>query len=305
MGKLKIAITGSTGLVGKATVNYFQSQGHNVYRLIRPSTHVPMLPNDIKWDVISQTVELEKLEGMDVVIHLAGASIAEKRWTPAYKKEIFDSRVLGTTFLCGMLYKLRNPPKVLLSASAVGYYGTHHQNEPLYETTPAGDDFLAKVCQEWEMATKGAELSGIRVVNMRFGCVLSKDAGALGKMLPIFKMGLGGNLGSGHQVFSWISVEDIPPAMLHIIEKAPHLKGAVNFVSPHSVTNQEFTKSVGNAVNRPTPFPALPFMLRMVMGEMADALLLSSQNVIPQRLTESGYVFKYPTIDKALQEIIR
>jgi uncharacterized protein (TIGR01777 family) len=305
MNKLKIAITGSTGFVGNTVVRYLESAGHSVYRILRPTSSRPPTPTDIRWDLVSQTIEQDKLEGMDVVIHLAGASLADHRWTPAFKKEIFDSRVLSTTFLCGILHQLRKPPKVLLSASAVGYYGMYHEREPLLEDAPPGNDFLANVCKEWEAATKGAELSAIRVIHMRTGAVLGKNGGALSKMLPIFKTGLGGPLGDGNQIFSWICVEEIPRAMLFLIEQAPRLSGPVNFVSPHPVPNKEFTKILGRALNKSTPFPAPPFALRLAMGEMADSLLLSSANVLPKRLTESGYVFEYPTLEKTFQTILK
>ena len=303
MNKFKIAVTGSTGLLGRAVVKYFKAQGHEVFRLIRPDSKVVSDKNDVIWDVISQRIDLEKLEGIDVVIHLAGENLAAHRWSNEFKDKILTSRVQGTTFLSGILFKLKNPPKVFLAASAVGYYGSHHGAEILDESSPQGEDFLAQLCMLWEEATKGAELAGIRVVNMRTAAVLGREGGALGKMLPIFRMGLGGPLGDGQQMFSWICVDEIPLAMEHIINSV-ELKGAVNLAAPNAVTNREFTDRLGRTLNRPTIFPIPAVAIRMMFGEMADAILLSSINAVPKKLTESGYRFKFSSLDETLKQCV-
>ena len=299
--KLRLAITGSTGMIGSAIVRYFENQGHVVYRILRPESPFQARDEDqIHWDIISKQMDLDRLENMDVVIHLTGANLAQKRWTKNFKQEILSSRRDSTTFLCEALYKLKNPPQILFSASAIGFYGCHHGLESLDENAIQGGDFLAQVCGEWEQATRGAELAGIRVIHMRMGAVISEKGGALAKMLPIFKLGLGGPIGSGRQIFSWIALDEIPLAIMHLITKASHIKGAVNFVSPDSVSNAEFSKMLGQVLNRPAFLSAPGFAMKMVFGEMADALLLSSSNVISKNLKNSGYQFQYPSLKETL-----
>ena len=305
MAGLKIAVTGATGFVGKAVVKYFRSQGATVYRLVRPHSNVEPEATDIAWDVVTQTIDLPKLEGMDAIIHLAGENIAGQRWTKAFKQKILESRVQGTTFLCGALYKLQNPPKVLISASASGYYGYHHGIEILSESAAPGTDFLAQVCQEWEQATKGAELAGIRVINLRMAAILGKESGALSKMLPIFKLGLGGPIGSGNQIFSWIALDEIPSIIDHLVRKATNIKGPINVASPFSVSNRDYTKTLGKVLKRPTAFPLPASICRVMFGEMADAILLASANLWPKKLEESGYVFKHGQLEQNLREILK
>lgn len=300
MSKLKIVVTGSTGFIGETVVAHFKNHGHSVCRLLRPNSKTQKDPTDIVWNPVTQTI-LPQLEGIDVVIHLAGENLSGQYWTPKFKTKILESRVQGTGALCRILARLKKSPKILLSASAIGYYGYDHVDEPLIEGLSSGKDFLANVCGEWEQATRDAELAGVRVVHMRFGAVLGKEGGALGKMLLPFKLGLGGPLGSGKQKLSWISVKEIPLAMEHLISH-PEIKGAVNFVAPQSVSNEEFTKTLGKVLNRPTVFPVPAFMLRLLFGEMADAILLSSANVVPEKLRETGYQFKYGELETALKE---
>ena len=284
---MKLLVTGSGGLVGSALLPVLRAAGHTVVRLIQNKP----AENEIEW------------EGLEAVIHLAGESIAANRWTAEIKKKIRDSRVLGTRFLCRTLAGLKNPPRVLISASAVGYYGDRG-NELLTEESPAGRGFLSQVCQEWEEAAKPAAEKGIRVVPLRFGMILSAEGGGLAKMLPPFRMGLGGRLGSGTQGMSWVSLEDVIGITQHVL-KNESLKGPVNAVAPQTVTNNEFTKTLGRVLSRPTPFPVPAAAVKLVFGEMADELLLASTRVIPKKLTDSGYLFKHPLLYQALSNALK
>jgi uncharacterized protein (TIGR01777 family) len=238
-----------------------------------------------------------------VVIHLAGESIASGRWTDEKKKKIVDSRVQGTTLLSDVLASLTKTPSTFISASAIGYYG-NRGDELLTEQSAPGDDFLAGVCTAWEKATSAAEAKGIRTIHARFGIILDKEGGALKQMLPPFRMGVGGKVGDGKQWMSWIALDDVVRGVKYLIDKTP-VKGAVNFVAPHPVTNAEFTKVLGRALSRPTIFPMPEFAARLAFGEMADALLLSSAKVQPKVLREHGFEFEFPTLQGALTKILR
>lgn len=298
---MRILVTGASGLVGSAIVRNLSSRGEEILQLVRSA------PNDsgreIRWNPLQGIEDSSRLEGLDAVIHLAGEPIAEGRWTQEKKRRIRDSRALGTKVLADALAALERKPSTFLSASAIGYYGTRGA-EVLTEESGPGDDFLARVCREWEEATETASRAGIRVVQMRFGVILSSKGGALVKMLTPFKLGLGGRLGSGEQYMSWIALEDVVGVVDHLLEKS-EVRGPVNTVAPHPVTNREFTKTLGAALSRPTLFPAPEFALRLAFGEMADVALLASQRVEPARLKESGYVFKYPELKGALQNILK
>ena len=233
---------------------------------------------------------------------MAGESIAEGRWTDEKKKRIRESRVKGTKLLGDAIANLTQPPKIFICASAIGYYG-NRGDEVLNEASAPGDDFLAKVCVEWEEATSLAAEKGIRVVKARFGVILDKNGGALAKMLPPFRMGLGGRVGSGKQWMSWIALDDVVGALEFVLENSA-LTGPVNFVAPRPVTNAEFTKALGKALSRPTIFPIPAFGVRLVFGEMADALLLASQRVQPERLTAAGYAFRFSELEKALPHVL-
>ncbi|HYN23987.1 MAG TPA: TIGR01777 family oxidoreductase, partial [Pyrinomonadaceae bacterium] len=276
---MKLLISGSHGLVGKALVKSLEAEGHEVFRLVR---HAPGSDSEIEWSPDRYSIALARLEGFDAVVHLAGESIASGRWDEEKKRKIRESRVKGTKLLSDALANLARPPKTLISASAVGYYG-NRGDELLTETSPPGDDFLAGVCIEWEHATAHAAEKGIRVVNTRFGIILDSEGGALAKMLTPFRMGVGGKIGSGKQWMSWIALDDVVGAIEYGLASET-LKGSVNFVAPKPVRNAEFTKTLGRVLSRPTIFPIPAFGARLVFGEMADALLLSSQRVEPMRL---------------------
>ncbi|MCB9747960.1 MAG: TIGR01777 family protein [Candidatus Omnitrophica bacterium] len=301
---MKIAITGSTGLVGEAAVVYFQRNGVQVTRLIRPTTKMANYQDVITWDYQKKVIDLKRLEGFDVVIHLAGANIADQRWTPEYKEIIRRSRVDSTQFLCDALAKLRHPPKVFLCASAVGYYGDGSAEVEFNEHTPRGKGFLGEVCHQWEQAAAALESSPkTRVVYMRLGAILSSKGGALVKMMPIFKLGLGGNIGNGQQMFSWIALDEIPRIMDYLIQN-PLAKGVVNLTAPQAVTNAEFTKVLGRVLHRPVILPLPAFAAKIMFGEMGEALLLGGAKVAPQKLIGLGYTFQYPDIETALKNLI-
>jgi uncharacterized protein (TIGR01777 family) len=291
-----VAITGATGLVGFALVASFESSGQRVLRLVRGASKAS---NDESiWDPGKGVAAPERLNGLQAVVHLAGENIAG-RWTEAKKRRIRDSRVAGTTNLCRTLASLHAPPKVLVCASAIGYYGDRG-DEILDESSSQGSGFLPDVCREWEAATEIAANAGIRVVNARLGVVLSRRGGALKPMLLPFKLGAGGKVGSGQQYWSWIDLDDVVAAIRHAIE-SEGLFGPVNVVAPHPCTNAEFTKVLGKVLHRPTVIPMPAFAARLALGEMADGLLLASARVIPRKLQETGFEFRFTDLAAALR----
>lgn len=295
---LKIAITGSTGLVGSALVPLLTTGGHHVRRMVRHDA----VGDDVLWNPNTGQVHGEGLEGLDAVVHLAGENIAGKRWNAAQKARIRDSRVDGTRLLCEALARRRQPPRVLVCASAIGFYG-HRGDDVLTEASAAGTGFLPDVCREWEAATRAAEQAGIRVVHLRFGIILSPRGGALAKMLLPFRLGGGGRLGSGRQWMSWIALDDALGAIYHALA-TPDVRGAVNAVAPHPVTNHDFTKTLGHVLHRPTVVPMPGFVAHLALGEMADELLLASTRVVPTVLEDSGYRFLYPELAGALGHLL-
>jgi uncharacterized protein len=290
---MRIAITGSTGLIGSALTPLFAQAGHEVVRLSRPGD----------WDPENRNVNLPAFRNIDVLVHLAGENIAGGRWTVARKRRIRESRTSGTRLIAETLSKLDPPPGAFISASAIGYYGDRG-DELLQETSAAGTGFLADVCQQWEASTAAATRAGIRVVHLRLGIVLSKRGGALAKMLLPFQLGMGGRIGSGLQYWSWISLEDACGVVEHCIQAAG-LHGPVNVVSPAAVTNLEFTRSLGRALRRPTIFPLPSFAARLVLGEMADPLLLASARVEPTKLLASRFVFRHRDLEPALRFLLQ
>jgi uncharacterized protein (TIGR01777 family) len=296
---MKILISGSHGLVGTNLIKLI-SPDHEVYRLVR---HYAESDSEIEWSPDRYSIALARLEGFDAVVHLAGESIAEGRWTDDKKKRIRESRVKGTRLLGDALANLSNPPKTFISASAIGYYGDRG-DEVLTENSEPGKDFLSEVCVEWEKATALATEKGIRVVNCRLGIVLDKDGGALAKMLPPFRMGVGGKIGSGKQWMSWIALDDVIGGIKFVLANDA-IKGPVNFVAPAPVTNAVFTKTLGKILSRPTIFPIPAFGVRLLFGEMADALLLSSQRVESAVLQNSGYFFKFAVLESALRHALK
>ncbi|HEX7998469.1 MAG TPA: TIGR01777 family oxidoreductase [Pyrinomonadaceae bacterium] len=297
---MKILVTGASGLVGTALLPALKAAGHEVYRLVRSAAD--RAANGINWNPSEGTIDAASLEGMEAAIHLAGENIAEGRWTDEKKRRIRESRVKGTRLLSETLAGLEQKPHTLLSASATGFYGDRG-DELLTEQSASGKDFLAEVCREWELATQPAAQSGMRVVNLRFGVILSAEGGALKKMLTPFKLGVGGKIGSGRQYMSWIGIDDAVGAILFALETET-LRGPVNVVSPQPVTNLEFTKTLGRVLSRPTIFSVPEFAARLAFGEVADALLLSSTRVVPLRLKEAGYQFKYPELELVMHHIV-
>lgn len=278
-------------MIGKNLYSHLQKAGHTVRRIVRG---IPQSSGDIAWNADTGDADTAALDGVDVVIHLAGEGISNQRWTPKVKQRIRTGRVQGTLGLCEAMARCQNKPKALICASAIGFYG-NRGDTALTESSPAGAGFLADVCREWEAACKPARDEGIRVINLRFGMVLTPTGGALKKMLLPFKLGLGGLVGNGRQFMSWVSLADV----LGIIEFAlitPALCGPVNAVAPGSVTNHDFTKALGQALHRPTFFPLPAFLARLMFGEMADELLLASTRVVPQALMQAGYGFKDPDL---------
>lgn len=300
-GVMKVLISGSTGLVGSALCTALVNGGHEISRLVResPRSRQP----EISWNPAKGAIDAGKLEGFNAVVHLAGENIASGRWTDAQKERIRSSRVESTRLLCDALARLKDKPKVLVCASAIGFYGNRGDEVVDESSSPGKDMFLVEVCKEWESATEPARAAGIRVVNLRFGVILSPNGGALAKMLLPFKMGAGGILGDGKQFMSWIALDDAVGAIQHCLA-TDSLSGPVNGVAPQAVTNREFTKTLGKVLFRPTIFPMPAFAARLAFGQMADELLLASTYVRPTRLLESKYAFRYPQLEGALRHVL-
>ncbi|RPI11098.1 MAG: TIGR01777 family protein [Zetaproteobacteria bacterium] len=296
---MRVAVTGSRGLVGSALVPFLTTGGHRAIRLVRGS---PSGPDEIGWDPARVLPDASPLAGIDAAVHLAGENIAAGRWTPTRKAEIRRSRVEGTRRLCESLARLAQPPKVLVSASAVGFYGDRSA-EVLTEDSDPGGGFLADVCREWESATEPASQAGIRVVNLRFGMVLSPAGGALRKMLLPFRLGAGGRVGTGEQFVSWIALDDAVGVIHHVLGD-DSLRGPVNAVAPGPVSNAEFARTLARVLRRPALLPLPAFAARLAFGEMADALLLSGAHVVPARLQASGYRFRFSALEGALRHLL-
>jgi uncharacterized protein (TIGR01777 family) len=296
---MKILIGGSHGLVGTALIKSLEADGHEIFRLVR---YAPRSESEIEWSPDRYSIALARIEGFDAVVNLAGESIAAGRWTEDKKRSIRESRVKGTKLLGDALANLTDRPRTFICASAIGYYG-NRGDEILTETSAPGNDFLAEVCAEWEKATALATEKGIRVVNARFGVILDKQGGALAKMLPPFRMGVGGKIGSGKQWMSWIALDDVIGALKFALQNVA-VAGPTNFVAPNPVTNAEFTKTLGKALSRPTLFPIPAFAVRLLFGEMGEALLLGGQRVEPERLKRAGYGFEYSNLERAMGHVL-
>jgi len=297
---MKIAITGSSGLIGRALCKRLALENHQVLRLVRSKSSEE---NCLFWDPRAGILEKDELEGIDALIHLAGHNIVSKRWSEKEKERIYASRVQGTTLLKDTILELKTPPKSVLCASAIGYYSDRGE-EIITEETEAGDDFLANVCRDWEKAAEGLSERGIRLIIQRIGVVLSTKGGALHKMLTPFKLGLGGVIGSGEQYMSWITLDDLIDAIYFLLT-TPEASGVFNLVSPNPVSNRVFTKALGQALGRPTVLPLPAAIARLALGEMADALLLVSSRCSPKRLLELGFGFQHDTIEKALSKLLK
>jgi uncharacterized protein (TIGR01777 family) len=297
---MNILLTGSHGLIGRALVPALTAQSHRTVRLIRVSS--TPAPDDVVWDpATGQVADPSRLDGFDAVIHLAGESIAAGRWTQARKARIRESRVRGTRLLADILARSPHPPRMLICASAVGYYGDRGQDILREESAP-GTGFLAEVCREWEAASDPARRAGIRVAHLRTGIVLSPAGGALARLLPMCRLGLGGALGSGRQYMSWIAIDDVVGAILHLLANAG-VAGPVNLVAPRPVTNREFTAALGRVLGRPTLFAVPAVALRIALGEMAGELL-GSVRAEPAALQRSGYTFRHPDLEGALRALL-
>jgi uncharacterized protein len=294
---MNVLISGATGLIGSALVPELEAKGHTVTRLSRSRSGA----NTIRWDPSAGTIDGD-LEGTDAVVHLAGESIAQGRWNPDKKRRILDSRVRGTRLLAERISALATPPGVMVSISAVGYYGDRG-DEVLTEESAPGADFLARVCREWEAAAEPARRAVSRVVHPRLGIVLTPQGGALGTTLPIFKLGGGGKIGSGRQWWSWVALDDVVGSILHALTDEG-VEGPVNVGSPNPMTNAEYTKVLGKVLGRPTVLPLPAPAARIMLGEVADALLLASQRMQPARLQASGYAFRYPQLEGALRHLL-
>ncbi len=296
---MNVLISGATGLIGSALIPELEGGGHRVIRLSRSRSSAE---DTIRWDPASGALDASRLGGIDAVVHLAGESIAEGRWTPQKKRRIMESRRQGTRLLAETLAGLSEPPEVMVSASAVGYYGDRG-NELLREESEPGSDFLAEVCKVWEAAADPAREAGIRVVHPRMGIVLSTKGGALGRTLPVFKLGAGGRIGSGRQWWSWVTLDDVVGTIMHALGN-DSVRGPVNVGSPNPLTNAEYTKVLGKVLNRPTIFPLPAPAARLALGELADALLLASQRMEPAKLKETGYDFRHPELESALRHLL-
>lgn len=295
---MKVLIAGASGLVGSALIPALETEGAEVTRLVRSSPK----PGDVEWHPNHDEMNAARLEGFDAVINLAGENIAAGRWTDEQKRKIHDSRVNGTHLLSEAMAKLSQRPRVFLCASATGFYGDR-DDEVLDEQSDSGGGFLAGVCREWEQATEPAASGGVRVVNLRFGPILAREGGMLAKLLTPFKMGMGGKVGSGKQFISWVAIDDAIGAIkLALADET--FRGPLNVVSPNPCTNEAFTKMLGHVLSRPTALAIPAFAARLAFGEMADEMLLTSQHVVPKRLTDAGYEFKYPELEGALRKYL-
>ena len=290
----KVAVTGSSGLIGAALVAQLQSDGYKVLKLVR---RPPRAADEVSWDPKKGEIDLKSLEGVDAVFHLAGAGVGDKRWTATYRSQILNSRLLGTTTIANACEQLQ--PEVFISASAIGYYG-ETGNREVTEVDRGGDDFLSIVCREWELVANLAP--SVRTIKLRTGLVLDPTGGALGRMIPLFKFGIGGKLGSGKQWWSWITLHDQVRAMIFLMQS--EIEGAVNITSPNPVTNKEFTAALAHALKRPAFFPAPAIALRTVLGGFSSEVL-GSKKVMPKVLMDNGFEFEYPFVANALTALVQ
>ena len=298
---MKILISGASGLVGKHLIPTLIAKGHEINVLVRKT---PKSADEIQWDAEKgfSADEQAKLENFDAVIHLAGDTVETENWSDEKKRKIEDSRKIGTKVLVDALRQAVNPPKILVSASAVGFYG-NRKDEILTEDSPKGEGFFPRVCSQWEEESHKAESFGVRVVTPRIGVVLAKDGGALEKMLTPFKLGVGGVVGSGEQWMSWIALEDLI-AIFHFALENESFRGAANATAPSPATNEEFTKTLGKVLHRPTILPIPEFAIKLLFGEMGETLLLQGCRVVPKKLQDAGFKFKYENLEEAMKNAV-
>jgi uncharacterized protein (TIGR01777 family) len=297
---VKIAISGASGLIGTALRRSLEHDGHQVLALVRRTVRDP--DHEVRWDPAAGTIDAARLEGVDGVVNLSGAGIGDKRWTDAYKQELLESRTASTGLLARTVAALDRPPAVMVSGSGIGIYGDTGDHE-VTEDGAHGDDFLAGVCERWEAAAGPAVDAGIRVPFVRTGVVLTPRGGALARLLPLFKLGVGGRMGSGHQWWSWISLDDEVGVIRWLLEQ--DVAGPVNATAPQPATNAEVTRTLGDVLHRPTLVPVPSFGPKLLLGrELADSLLFISQRVLPGVLTAQGYPFRHPTLEGALRALL-
>ncbi|MEM1334628.1 MAG: TIGR01777 family oxidoreductase [Actinomycetota bacterium] len=295
---MRIAITGSSGLIGTALTTALRDAGHEAVPIVRRAPG----DDEIGWSITERRIDDGAFDGIDAVVHLAGAGIGDKRWTDAYKEEVLESRTVGTALVAQAVNEATNPPKVLLSGSAIGFYGSS-RDATFEESDPAGAGFLAEVCEAWESSAAPAQARDTRLVFLRTGIVLSADGGALKKQLPLFKLGLGGKFGDGGQWQSWISIDDEVSAIIHLLDS--DVVGPVNLTAPNPVTNAEFVDTLGSVLKRPTFLPIPKFGPKLVLGgELAENLLFTGQRVLPSALEADGYEFHHPTLESALRHLL-
>jgi uncharacterized protein len=296
---MRVVVSGSNGLIGQSVVSALRARGDEVTALVRR----PPAPGEARWDPVAGTIDAGALEGADAIVHLAGAGIGDKRWSAARRQEIVDSRVASTALLARSMASLMAPPAVMVSASAVGFYGDRGDEE-LTEDSRPGTGFLADLCRAWEDATEPAVVAGLRVVRLRSGVVLSARGGALARQLPLFRLGIGGRLGTGRQWLSWISLPDEVGVVLHALDE-PALQGAVNATAPAPVTNRTFTRALAAALHRPAVMAVPGLALRIALGsDLATEMVLAGQRVVPSRLTTTGFAFAHAEIDAALVALL-
>jgi uncharacterized protein (TIGR01777 family) len=300
---LRIAIAGSSGLLGNALVHSLLNQGHSVTRVLRESSARPTRSRSVIWDPYEEWIDQSAIEGFDAFICLSGVGVAESRWTEERMKLIRDSRVLPTRFLSETLASLDKKPEVFLSSSAIGFYGSRPSNEMLDESSESGEGFLAELCREWEGATEPAETAGIRVVTLRGGIVLTPDGGALARLIPIFKRGLGGKLGSGDQIMAWIALDDWVSAATYLLSDKS-VRGPVNMVAPNPVSNADFSRILGSVMDRPSAATVPAFVAKLRYGQMGEETILASQRAVPRKLMDAGFRFEFPYLREALEHLI-
>ena len=299
MTQRRIAVAGSSGLVGSRLVRHLEANGDHVIRLVRER---PVGPGAVFWDPAKEELDAAALDGVDAVVNLAGVSIAGKRWSASRKQQILQSRIDSTSLLSRTMASMSSKPGVFVSTSAVGYYGTAGVTI-LTETAPQGEGFLAGVCEQWEAAAEPARQAGIRVVHPRFGIVMAGDGGMLPPIARLFRFGLGGRIGNGKQFLSWVDLDDLV-AMIDFLIDANTIEGPVNAVAPQNVTNEEFTRTLGTILHRPKFLPAPAFAIQLLMGEMGEELVLASQRAVPDRLQDAGFAYRHPSLEHSLRHAL-